>query len=209
MIYIQMKVHDFLRELASGSPAPGGGSASALAGSMGAALVAMVARFTAGRSGDPELERQVEQKLQESIRLQLLLQEDVDRDTAAYSRVLEAYRLPKQDEAQKKERSRAIQETLQEAARQPLQVARSSLEVLQLCPWAIERGNPNTWSDAAVAALLAQSGIEGSLANVSINLAGIKDIAFKKEMKVEALEIRTTARNLQEIINGLLADRQA
>lgn len=206
-MYIEMTVKNFLNELASASPAPGGGSVSALAGSLGAALVAMVARFTANGSGAEDPEQQVQHNLHESIRLQQILQGDVDRDTAAYNRVVAAYRMPKQGEAQKKVRSRAIQEALQEATRQPLQVAQSSLEVLRLCSWAIAEGNPNTWSDAAVAALMAQNGIEGALANVAINLDGIKDAAFKEEMKARAGKIRSAAQLLQEGISELLQDR--
>ncbi len=206
-MYIEMTVQDFLNELASDSPAPGGGSVSALAGSTGAALVAMVARFTAGGSGMEDPELQVDHNLREAIRLQNMLQEDIDRDTAAYNRVVAAYRMPKQGERQKKERSRAIQEALQEATRLPLQVAQSSLEVLRLCLWAIEEGNPSTWSDAAVAALMAQSGIEGALANVAINLDGIKDAAFKEETKARAGKIRSAARLLQEEIGDLLQGR--
>ena len=206
-MYIEMTVKNFLNELASASPAPGGGSVSALAGSLGAALVAMVARFTANGSGAEDPEQQVQHNLHESIRLQQILQGDVDRDTAAYNRVVAAYRMSKKTEAQKAARSRAIQEALQEATQLPLQVAQSSLEVLRLCSWAIAEGNPNTWSDAAVAALMAQSGIEGALANVAINLGGIKDAAFKEEMKAQAGKIRSATRLLQCEISELLQGR--
>lgn len=198
-IFVDLSVKQFLEELASGRPAPGGGSVSALAGAMGAALVAMVARFTAGRSGDEAREQDNERILHESLRLLQLLQADLDRDCEAYRRVLKAYRLPVPDEVSKKERSRVIQEALLAANR--------SLEVLQLCPGALEQGNPATWSDSAVAALLARSGIEGALANVSINLEGISDSAFREKMSEEAARIRAASRKLQERIRGLLADR--
>jgi formiminotetrahydrofolate cyclodeaminase len=206
-IFVDLSVKQFLEELASGRPAPGGGSVSALAGAMGAALVAMVARFTAGRSGDEAREQDNERILHESLRLLQLLQADLDRDCEAYRRVLKAYRLPVPDEVSKKERSRVIQEALQGAAQQPLLAANRSLEVLQLCPGALEQGNPATWSDSAVAALLARSGIEGALANVSINLEGISDSAFREKMSEEAARIRAASRKLQERIRGLLADR--
>ncbi|NMD42771.1 MAG: cyclodeaminase/cyclohydrolase family protein [Firmicutes bacterium] len=198
-IFVDLSVKQFLEELASGRPAPGGGSVSALAGAMGAALVAMVARFTAGRSGDEAREQDNERILHESLRLLQLLQADLDRDCEAYRRVLKAYRLPVPDEVSKKERSRVIQEALLAANR--------SLEGLQLCPGALEQGNPATWSDSAVAALLARSGIEGALANVSINLEGISDSAFREKMSEEAARIRAASRKLQERIRGLLADR--
>ncbi|HPU01974.1 MAG TPA: cyclodeaminase/cyclohydrolase family protein [Bacillota bacterium] len=204
-MYIEMTVQEFLDKLASASPAPGGGSVSALAGSIAASLAAMVARFTAGGSGGED--EVVQGNLAEAIRLQNLLQQDVEADTAAYNRVVAAYRLPRESAAQKEERSCAIQEALQEATRLPLQVAQRSLEVLRLCRWAVAEGNPNTWSDAYVAALMAQSGIEGALANVAINLGQIKEAAFKEEMKAQAAQIRREAKLLQEEISAQLRDR--
>ncbi len=199
-MFIEMTLKEFLDRLASASPAPGGGSVSALAGSLGAALASMVARFTAGRKGSEELEQQIEHNLQVSLRLQRLLQEDVARDTAAYNAVVAAYRMPKKSAADKAARSQKIQEALQEATRLPLQVAQRSLEVFKLSLWALEKGNPNTWSDAMVAVLMAQSGIEGALSNVAINLDGIEDAAFKEEMKTLAGEIRREAALLREKI---------
>ena len=205
-MFMEMTIKEFLNELASDSPAPGGGSVSALAGSLGAALVSMVARLSTGRKGTPELEEQIEQNLQVTLQLQRDLQADVDRDTEAYNRVVAAFRLPKKTDEQKKARSRAIQEGLQGATRMPLQVAQRSLEVLRLAQWALEKGNPNTWSDAAVAALMAQSGIEGALANVAINLDGIKDDQFKEQMKAQAAEIRREAQLLRDKIGDPLAE---
>ncbi|HHW74406.1 MAG TPA: cyclodeaminase/cyclohydrolase family protein [Firmicutes bacterium] len=206
-MFIEMTIKEFLNRLASDSPAPGGGSVSALAGSLGAALSAMVARFTAGRKGSEELEQQIEHNLQVSLRLQRLLQEDVSRDTAAYNAVVAAYRMPKESEADQAVRSRTIQEALQEATRLPLQVAQRSLEVFKLSLWALEKGNPNTWSDAMVAVSMAQSGIEGALSNVAINLDGIKDTAFIEEMRAQAGEIRREAQRLREKIGDPIQDR--
>ncbi|NLA04242.1 MAG: cyclodeaminase/cyclohydrolase family protein [Firmicutes bacterium] len=206
-MFMEMTMEEFLNELASDSPAPGGGSVSALAGGLGAALVAMVARLTAGRKGPADLEEKIEENLQVTLRLRQNLQEDVDRDTAAYNEVVEAYRMPKKTAAEKEARSRAIQEALKGATQLPLQVAQRSLEVLRLSLWALEKGNPNTWSDAAVAALMAQSGIEGALANVAINLDGIKDNTFKEKMKAQAGEIRREAQLLREKIGDPLGER--
>lgn len=206
-MFMEMTMEEFLNELASDSPAPGGGSVSALAGGLGAALVAMVARLTAGRKDPADLEEKIEENLQVTLRLRQNLQEDVDRDTAAYNEVVEAYRMPKKTAAEKEARSRAIQEALKGATQLPLQVAQRSLEVLRLSLWALEKGNPNTWSDAAVAVLMAQSGIEGALANVAINLDGIKDNTFKEKMKAQAGEIRREAQLLREKIGDPLGER--
>lgn len=205
-MYMEMTVEGYLKELASDSPAPGGGSVSALAGSLGAALVAMVARLTAGRGAPEEQEQQIRRSLEKSILLQHTLQKDADGDIAAYNGVVAAYAMPKGTEAQKAARSRAIQEGLQEATRLPLQVAQGSLDVLRLALWALSEGNPNTRSDAVVAVLMAQGGIQGALANVSINLGSIRDAGFVEKAKAQAEEIRCAARQLKEKIEELLPD---
>lgn len=203
-MYTEMTVKDFLQELASDSPAPGGGSVSALAGSLAASLAAMVARFTAGRGGAAELERQAQGNLEKSLGLQHALQEDIDGDTAAYNRVVEAYRMPREGPEQKAARSGAIQGALQGATRLPLQVAQRCLEVLQLCLWAVKEGNPNTWSDAVVAFMMAQGGIKGALANVAINLGGIRDAAFKEGIRLQAEEISGESERLRAELGDLL-----
>lgn len=203
-MYTEMTVKEFLKELASDSPAPGGGSVSALAGSLAASLVAMVARFTAGHGKAVELEQRVRCNMDQSLGLQHALQKDIDGDTEAYNRVVKAYRMPREGPEQKALRSAEIQKALQGATRLPLQVAQNCLEVLRLCAWAITEGNPNTWSDAVVAFLMAQSGIRGALANVAINLDGIRDAVFKKEMRDRADEIRGELEQLGVEVGGLL-----
>lgn len=195
---MEMTEKEFLQELASDSPAPGGGSVSALAGALSAALVSMVAQLTS--------DKQQAQKdiLERAADLMAVLEKDVDADTEAFNKVMDAYRLPKQTEEDKKERSQAIQEALQGAALHPMKVARQCLDVLQLCSWAAAEGNPNALSDAGVAALLAQSGIKGALYNVEINLTSIKDQQFKERLIAEKDEILKEAVKLQKEIEERL-----
>lgn len=200
---MEMTEKEFLQELASDSPAPGGGSVSALAGALSAALVSMVAQLTS--------DKQQAQKdiLERAADLMAVLEKDVDADTEAFNKVMDAYRLPKQTEEDKKERSQAIQEALQGAALHPMKVARQCLDVLQLCSWAAAEGNPNALSDAGVAALLAQSGIKGALYNVEINLTSIKDQQFKERLIAEKDEILKEAvkmqKEIEERLNNSLA----
>lgn len=200
---MEMTEKEFLQELASDSPAPGGGSVSALAGALSAALVSMVAQLTS--------DKQQAQKdiLERAADLMAVLEKDVDADTEAFNKVMDAYRLPKQTEEDKKERSQAIQEALQGAALHPMKVARQCLDVLQLCSWAAAEGNPNALSDAGVAALLAQSGIKGALYNVEINLTSIKDQHFKERLIAEKDEILKEAvkmqKEIEERLNNSLA----
>ncbi len=188
---MEMTVQEFLSELASDSPAPGGGSVSALAGGLAAALLSMVANLTTDT-------REAERVLTEAGELRGSLEADVDADTAAFNRVMDAFRLPKGSDQDKEVRSQAIQQALQGAATHPLKVAQRCLQVLELCRWAVKSGNPNALSDAGVASLLAFSGIKGALYNVDINLQSIKDPEFKGEMVRKRDEILARAYKIQE-----------
>jgi formiminotetrahydrofolate cyclodeaminase len=196
---MDMTVKEFLTELASNSPAPGGGSVSAMAGSLSAALVSMVANLTTDNN-DSGQNQDVDAALKRAADLMAVLEEAVDADTEAFNKVMDAYRLPKQTEEEKKKRSQAIQQALQGAALHPMKVARQCLDVLRLCSWAAAEGNPNALSDAGVAALLAQSGIRGALYNVEINLSSIKDQQFKERLAREKEEILKEAVKLQKDI---------
>lgn len=197
VMLMDMTVRDFLKELASNSPAPGGGSVSALAGSLGAALVCMVARLSE-KQPIPDGVEETAVVLARAEKLMAVLEKDVDADTEAFNQVMKAYGLPKGTELEKKERSRAIQQALKGAALHPMKVARECLDVLELCSWAAAHGNPNALSDAGVASLLAQSGIRGALYNVEINLSSIRDPEFKEKMVQEKEAILKKALQLQE-----------
>jgi len=194
---MDMTVRDFLKELASNSPAPGGGSVSALAGSLAAALVSMVARLSE-KQPIPDGVEKTAVVLAKAKELMAVLEKDVDADTEAFNQVMKAYGLPKGTEQEKEERSRAIQQALKGAALQPMKVARECLDVLELCSWAASHGNPNALSDAGVASLLAQAGLRGALYNVEINLSSIRDPEFKEKMLQEKEAILKKALQLQE-----------
>ncbi|HHW28132.1 MAG TPA: cyclodeaminase/cyclohydrolase family protein [Syntrophomonadaceae bacterium] len=194
---MDMTVRDFLKELASNSPAPGGGSVSALAGSLAAALVSMVARLSE-KQPIPDGVEKTAVVLAKAKELMAVLEKDVDADTEAFNQVMKAYGLPKGTEQEKEERSRAIQQALKGAALQPMKVARECLDVLELCSWAASHGNPNALSDAGVASLLAQAGLRGALYNVEINLSSIRDPEFKEKMVQEKEAILKKALQLQE-----------
>ncbi|WP_243174579.1 cyclodeaminase/cyclohydrolase family protein [Desulfofundulus sp. TPOSR] len=182
-----MTLKDFLEEVASASPAPGGGSVAALAGALGAALVSMVANLSTAPAGAEAAEREQKMRLilDEAAKLMENLGAAVDEDARAFNRVMEAYRMPKQTGREKEERSLAIQQALQAAALHPLKVAGECLKVLHHCREAVASGNPNALSDAGVASLMAYSGLVGALFNVATNLGGIKDTEFKKKVSAE------------------------
>ncbi|AFV12237.1 methenyltetrahydrofolate cyclohydrolase Fcha [Thermacetogenium phaeum DSM 12270] len=207
-VLMDLTVKDFLAELASASPAPGGGSVSALAGALGAALVSMVARLSDGGDGSDEKEKEdLRRLLERSLALMESLSSGVDGDTEAFNRVMSAYRMPKETPEEKERRSRAIQKALQEAADHPLRMARECLDVLRIAGEMVRRGNPNALSDAGVAALIAYAGMVGSLFNVAINLEGIKDQEFRRRLGAEKEILMGEAAGIFAEIKNLLKTR--
>ena len=175
---VDLTVRNFVEKLASGDAAPGGGSASALSGSLAAALAGMVARLTVGRPkyAEHEVVMQAVQGQADRLRGQLLAL--VDADTAAYENVMAAYRMAKGNDAEVTARENAIQEALRHAADIPLATAEACVQVLNIAALAAEHGNPNAASDAAVSGLLAHAALLGAARNVRINLQQLKDAQF-------------------------------
>jgi methenyltetrahydrofolate cyclohydrolase len=185
---VSLAVRDFSAALASDAPAPGGGSASAAAGAMGAALLGMVCRLTIGkekyRDSWEELERIASaMDAQRDTLLGL-----VDEDTRAYDAIVAARRLPKETPEEKAARKKAIDEATVLATTVPMQTAFFSMEAIVKAPVVLEKGNPNCASDAFVAALLLSSAVEGALANVRINLPGISDPALAEGFAGDAAQ---------------------
>jgi formiminotetrahydrofolate cyclodeaminase len=172
-------------------PVPGGGSVSALGAAMAAALSEMVASITIGRKGFETYEKEMLEIVQQARSLRKKLVEDIDRDSDAYSQVLEAFRLANDTEEHKNERRQAVQDGLKQAALIPLGVARNASELLDLAGKVVVRGNKNAVTDAAVAAMMARTAILGALLNVKINLKSIKDPSFVKDVAGQVQEIES------------------
>lgn len=182
-----LSIEEFLTTLADATPAPGGGSAAALAGALGSALVSMVARLTLGRERYAGVQEEMARVRDHADALRRRLSALIDADTAAYGKVIAAYKLPKDTETAIVRRIEAIQRALKEAAEVPLEVAAACADVLGLASQVAAFGNKNAGSDAAVAALLAHAGLKGAARNVRINLTDIQDEAF-----CQAADLRTT-----------------
>lgn len=159
-----------LDRLASSDPVPGGGSASAIAGAMGAALVAMVAELTIGRTEYSEHEETLLELRTAAVERQQLLLSLADEDATAYQSVVAARRMPKETEPQREARAAALRTAMIEAARVPLRAANVAAEVLALAARIAPIGNRNAVSDAGVAAQLSGAALRGALLNVRINL---------------------------------------
>ena len=170
----------WIDELAGGAPTPGGGSAAALAGTLAAALVAMVARLTIGKKAYAAVEAQAREILAEAEQLRAELRRLVDEDAAAYEGVSRAYKIPKDTAG----RAQAIDEALAAAARPPAEVVKLGRRLLALAQTIEQIGNKNAVSDARVAGMLATTAIDGATENVNANLAGMSDQARAKESGV-------------------------
>ncbi len=183
----------FTDELASNSPAPGGGSISALAGTLGAALTAMVCRLTIGNEKYNDVQNEVKEMLAKADELTQKLTNYIDEDTAAFNKVMDAYRMPKETDEQKGARSQAIQKAMENAASLPLSVAECCLEIIEMAERVIIIGNTNAASDAAVSGLMAYAGLNGALYNVRINLPSIKDKQFVENACAKVKQIKVQA----------------
>jgi formiminotetrahydrofolate cyclodeaminase len=167
-----------LASLAEDTPVPGGGSAAALAGAMGAALVVMTARLTLGRPRYAAAAQEMREVVARALACREGLLELAEDDAQAYRAVVQARRMPKDSDREKEERARAEQQALMQAAKVPLKVAEACVEVLNLAVSAVSRGNRNAASDAAVGALLAHAGLRGAVVNVCVNLRGLTSDDF-------------------------------
>lgn len=183
---MQMSVARFADELASPSPAPGGGSVAALAGGLSCALTAMVASLTHAKKGFADRRERMERIGMEAHELMRMQLDAVDRDTEAFNAVMAAYALPKGTDDERRTRNEAVSQAMKDAALVPLATLERARTILDLAREVAERGNPNSLSDAGVAALMAHAAAQGAHYNVLINLASIDDAAWVGQTRARA-----------------------
>lgn len=186
---IDKPVSQFLTELASSAPAPGGGSVAALSGALGAALVSMVCNLTVGKKKYADVEQDIIALLEKSEHLRHKLADLLQADVQAYTAVSQAMKMPRTTDEEKVARAKVLQQALKKATEVPLQVAEACVEVIALCQPAAEKGNKNAVSDAGVAILMAEAGLRSAALNVLINLGWIEDQSFtaEKQRQLDAL----------------------
>ena len=191
---VDLTLRAFSGALASDAPVPGGGSASAYAGAMGAALLAMVAQIALKKTDDPDHRSYVtEVEFVRSVLLRL-----VDEDSAAYARVAAAMRLPKTTDDEKRVRTERMQEALLRAAHVPLEIAKACRQLLAASERGLEKAPAAAISDIGVGALLAEAALNGAAMNVMINLASLKDREH----------VKTLSEELDRVIEGAEAQTQ-
>ena len=193
-------IEGFLDEVGSKAPTPGGGTVAALSGALGAALVQMVGELTRGSKKYADVAEEFGVVACEAAGLRNDLVKLMDDDSAAFDKVMAAFKLPKDDP----ERKAKIQEATIGASEAPLQTARKCLEVMEKALVAAERGNKNAISDAGTAAALARAGIRGAAYNVRINVGSIKDEATGRRLEDAIAAVEKESVALDEKIAGIV-----
>lgn len=192
--FVDRTLRAFSDDLASAAPVPGGGSASAYAGALGAALAAMVARIATKKNDDEALRDQIAQL--DDLRNDFLRL--VDDDSAVYARVAEAMKLPKTNDEEKAARTERIQVSLLAAARVPLELAKTSRRLLDACERGLPKAPDAAVSDIGVGALMAEAALRGAAMNVMINLSSLKDRG----------QVKALSEDLDRALDGAEAQRK-
>ena len=195
--FADLPVRKFLDDLASSAPTPGGGTAAAIAGAMGAALAEMVTALTLAREKYASAHEAMRPIAQAAAAARQELLGLASEDAQAYDAVVSARRLPKDTEEQKAHREQRVSLANRRAAEVPMRTARAAGRLLEWLPELAEKGNPNAASDAGAAALLLEAAVQGALLNVAINLPGLTDAAFVQEMQAEAARLQAGAERLR------------
>lgn len=185
MKLVDLTVKDFVEVLGSDAPAPGGGSAAALAASMGISLTKMVCELTIGKKKYAEHEDEMKLVYDEAKALQNHLLEAIDKDTEAFNVVSAVFDMPKETDDDKAARRVAMQSALEGAAESPFHMMKLMVNALEVTKRAVGKSNTNAASDLGVAALNLKAGLQGAWLNVLINLSSIKNEEFVASHKEE------------------------
>ncbi|SUY47237.1 formiminotransferase-cyclodeaminase [Clostridium putrefaciens] len=185
----ELTVESFAKELASKSPAPGGGSAAALSATLAASLSSMVFNLTIGKKAYENLEDAEKECIINALKKSESLREDylhiMQEDTSVFLKVMDAYKMPKDSEDEKKLRKLKIEEAYKLALEVPRRLSEKCFELYKYIEIAAKYGNANAISDAGVSALMIQAALEGASLNVKINLASLEDIRLKETLLKE------------------------
>ena len=197
---IDMNLEKFAFETASESPAPGGGSISAYSGAMGAALATMVANLSANKRGWDDRWEEFSSWAEKGISYQKELLELVDEDTKAFNQIMNAFKLTKENESDIKKRNDAIQKATKNAILTPYRVMQVALDSMSVIKKMAEIGNPNSITDACVAALCARTAVRGAFLNVQINCLDYNDKSFVDDINKKGKNILEKAIKLENKI---------
>lgn len=210
-LLMDMTIKQYSDVLASNEPAPGGGSTAALSGLMGAALTMMVVNLSVGKKSYEALNDSIKQKFLQDFEQVKGIKEEltrlVDEDTAAFNKFMEAMKLPKETEEQKKLREEKMQQASIYALQIPLKSAEQCLEILRHQETIATYGNKNAVSDVGVGALMALAGLEGAVLNVKINIPGIADESIRNDAAARSAKLQEEGAALQKQIMEIVNKR--
>jgi len=198
-MFDNLTVEEFLNKVSSNDPVPGGGSVSALAGSLAASLAAMVASLTIGKKKYIEVEEEMKEIKEQALKLKEKLYEDIKKDSESFEEVMKAFKLPKATDEEKVHRKNVIEDATKKAALVPFDAAKTACEVISLAEKVIEKGNKNAVTDGAVAAMLARTAVFGALYNTKINLGGIEDSVFVEDLKEKVISLEKEALEKEKV----------
>jgi formiminotetrahydrofolate cyclodeaminase len=203
----EQRVDAYLRGLASGDPTPGGGAVAALSGATGAALISMVCNLTIGKQGYEDAQERMRWMLEEAEAARTELLDLADRDAAAFDGVMAAFKMPKETDAERAVRSKAIQAGYESAATVPLEIAKRTSELMELARETTEIGNVQAASDGACAGQALASAVWCATYNVEINAAALKDPAKAQALRDEVSALRASTAALLDATNAAFGSR--
>ncbi|BAB59231.1 formiminotransferase cyclodeaminase [Thermoplasma volcanium GSS1] len=177
--------NNFIERLASPSPAPGGGAASAFVSIVASALISMVSQITMGKKGYEQYEDEMKEIISENSKIKEELEKLIEEDEEAFNSIMAAIKMPKITEEEKKEREKKLQSALRHGIEVPWRIAARSFDLLKLSEKLVEHGNKNAVTDAGSAASILHSAIEAALYNVKINLKSVKDQEYVSDQKMK------------------------
>ena len=205
--FAKHSVEQFLGELASSSPTPGGGTAAALAGAFGASLVEMVASLTLSKEKFAAVHEVVAAIAETARTARSDFTRLAQEDARAYDAVVASRRLPKETPDQIEVRSRRLAEANRRATEIPMQTARVAVRLMEAVPELVEKGNPSAASDAGSAAVLLEAATVAALLNVSINLPGVKDPDLTERLNRETVDLTEQSTRLRSQILATVRGR--
>ncbi|MGQ0602292.1 MAG: glutamate formimidoyltransferase [Anaerolineales bacterium] len=198
----------FIERLAAGTATPGGGAASAFAGAMAAGLVGMVARLTLGKKKYEAVATDMQRVLEDGDRLRAEITACIEEDSAAFTEVMDAFKLPKGTDEQNTAREAAIERAYHHAADVPLRVCRTAVKVLALAAIAAAKGNINALSDSGSSAFLAHACFKGAAQNVRANAKEVRDQSLAQTWLAEVVQLETQATALLAQVERVVAERK-
>lgn len=206
-MFIDQPLREYLDQLASERPTPGGGSAVALSGAMAAALASMVARLTTGKAAYADVQEEIAGIVQQTEQLRELFQQLMQEDSDAYSRLSATFKLPRGTPEEKAARAQAVQTALEQAALVPLDVAECASTLLRYCQRIAEIGNANVLSDIAVAASLAAAAGTGAAWMVRTNIKSMKNLETAEAISARLSSALDEIMERSQVVASIVGER--